>query len=131
MSWGTTLKVMVAAGAAAMVLAACGGGGGGAAGNKAGGDAAPVTLRIGTDDDGPETPGGGQIQEFARQVQQRSRGHVRIEPVWQAAGEQVDDWDQANGRMVVRGEVDMGMIPARAWDTEGSRRCAPCTRRSW
>jgi TRAP-type C4-dicarboxylate transport system substrate-binding protein len=119
MSWGTALKATAAAATAAMVLAACTGGGGGSAGNKAGGDAAPVTLRIGTDDDGPETPGGAQIQEFARQVQQRSKGHVRIEPVWQAAGEHADDWDQAVGRMVVRGELNMGMIPARAWDTEG------------
>jgi TRAP-type C4-dicarboxylate transport system substrate-binding protein len=119
MSWRTTLKTMVAAAAAATVLAACSGGGGGSAGNKAGGDAAPVTLRIGTADDSQGTPGGAQIQEFARQVQQRSRGHVRIEPVWQAAGENADDWDQAVGRMVVRGELDMGMIPARAWDTEG------------
>ena len=116
MSWGTTLKAMVAAGAAGMVLAACGGG---SVGNKAGGDAAPVTLRIGTDGPGPETPDGALIQEFARRVQQRSRGQVRIEPVWQAAGEHADDWDQAVARKVVHGELDMGMIPARAWDTEG------------
>lgn len=111
----TTLKAMVAAVAAAMVLAACTGG---SAGNKAGGDAAPVTLRIGTDD-GPERPGGAQIREFARHVQQRSKGQVRIEPVWHAAGEGADDWDQVVARKVVRGELDMGMIPARAWDTEG------------
>jgi TRAP-type C4-dicarboxylate transport system substrate-binding protein len=121
MSRGTTLKAMVAAVTAALVLAACSGSG--SIGNKAGGDAAPVTaapvtLRIGTDD-GPERPGGAQIQEFARQVQQRSRGQVRIEPVWHAVGENADDWDQAVARKVVRGDLDMGMIPARAWDTEG------------
>jgi TRAP-type C4-dicarboxylate transport system substrate-binding protein len=116
MRWRTTLKAMVAAVAAAMVLAACGG----SAGNKAGGDAAPVTLRIGTDDD-PGRPGGAQIQEFARQVQQRSKGQVRIEPVWHAAGEEgkTEDWDQVVARKVVHGELDLGMIPARAWDTEG------------
>ena len=77
-----------------------------------------MTLRIGTDDD-PGRPGGAQIQEFARQVQQRSNGQVRIEPVWQAAGEGADDWDQVVARKVVHGELDMGMVPARAWDTEG------------
>jgi TRAP-type C4-dicarboxylate transport system substrate-binding protein len=111
-----TLKAMVVAVAAAMVLAACTGG---SAGNKAGGEAAPVRFRIGTDDDDPGRPGGAQIQEFARHVQQRSNGRVRIEPVWQAAGEGADDWDQVVARKVVRGELDMGMIPARAWDTEG------------
>jgi TRAP-type C4-dicarboxylate transport system substrate-binding protein len=117
MRWRMTLKAMVAAVAAAMVLAACGGG---SAGSKAGGDAAPVTLRIGTDDD-PGRPGGAQIQEFARQVQELSKGQVRIEPVWQAAGEQgkTEDWDQVVARKVVHGELDMGMVPARAWDTEG------------
>jgi TRAP-type C4-dicarboxylate transport system substrate-binding protein len=125
MSRGITLKAMVAAVAGAMVLAACGGSG---SANKAASNAAPVatapataapvSLRIGTDD-GPERPGGAQILEFARQVKQRSGGQVRIEPVWQAAGEGADDWDQAVARQIVRGELDMGMIPARAWDTEG------------
>jgi TRAP-type C4-dicarboxylate transport system substrate-binding protein len=113
-------KAVLAAAVAAVMLAACSSGSKGdeAAGNKAGGDAAPVTLRIGTDDD-PGRPGGAQIQEFARQVQELSKGQVRIEPVWQAAGEGAEDWDQVVARKVVRGELDMGMIPARAWDTEG------------
>ena len=45
---------------------------------------------------------------------------MRIEPVWNAAGDTGDDdWDQKVARMVVAGELDMGLIPTRAWDTEG------------
>ena len=54
-------------------------------GSKAGGDAVPVTLRIGTDD-GPGRPAADQIQEFARQVDAMSAGQITIEPVWNADG---------------------------------------------
>jgi hypothetical protein len=110
----TTFRMVMAAVAASMALVACAGGSGG---DKAGGETAPVTLRIGTNDD-PGKPGAAQIEEFSRQVQKLSKGQVRIEPVWQAAGD-ADDWDQVVARRVVRGDLDMGMIPARAWDTEG------------
>jgi TRAP-type C4-dicarboxylate transport system substrate-binding protein len=89
-----------------------------ATGDKAGAGAAPVTLRLGTEDDAGR-PGAQQIQEFARQVEELSDGRLLIEPVWDANGDQADDWDQVVARMVVSGELDMGMIPARAWDTEG------------
>jgi TRAP-type C4-dicarboxylate transport system substrate-binding protein len=39
--------------------------------------------------------------------------------VWQAAGASVTEADQRVGRLVVAGELDLGMIAARAWDTEG------------
>jgi TRAP-type C4-dicarboxylate transport system substrate-binding protein len=109
-------KIAVFVVALALALTACGGGKVGA--DKAGGDDAPVTLRVGTDD-GPGRPAADQIEEFARLVEEVSEGHLRIEPVWHAGGEDVDDWDQVVARMVVSGELDMGMIPARAWDTEG------------
>jgi TRAP-type C4-dicarboxylate transport system substrate-binding protein len=114
MKASTTFKMVLAAVAASMALAACTGGSGG---DKAGGETAPVTLRIGTNDD-PGKPGAAQIEEFSRQVQELSKGQVRIEPVWRAAGD-ADDWDQVVARRVVRGDLDLGMIPARAWDTEG------------
>ena len=89
------------------------------AGTKAGGEDPPVVLRIGTDD-GPGRRTGEQIEEFARQVDDLTDGRVTIEPVWQAAGETgADDWDQKVARLVVDGDLDMGLIPARAWDTEG------------
>lgn len=96
-------------------LAACTSG---SSGNKAGGDAGPVTLRIGTDDY-LGRPSANAIQQFAQQVKARSGGQLNIEPVWQAAGQDVDDWDQAVARMVKDGRLDLGMIPTRAWDTEG------------
>jgi TRAP-type C4-dicarboxylate transport system substrate-binding protein len=94
-------------------LAGCTGGDG----TKAGGSGAPVTLRIGTDDY-RETPAGGQIEEFGRRVEKLSGGKLRIKPVWHAAGDG-PDWDQRVARLVMDGELEMGLIPSRAWDTEG------------
>jgi TRAP-type C4-dicarboxylate transport system substrate-binding protein len=85
--------------------------------SKAGGPGAPVLLRIGTDEV-PGYIGAGQIEEFASQVDELSEGSMRIEPVWDAAGH-ASDWDQVVARMVVAGELEMGLIPTRAWDTEG------------
>ncbi|MDQ1058499.1 TRAP-type C4-dicarboxylate transport system substrate-binding protein [Arthrobacter globiformis] len=76
------------------------------------------TLRIATDDE-PGRPAAAQIEEFSRQVKELSGGRVLIEPVWKAVGEDKDDWDQAVARGVIAGDFDMGLIPARAWDTEG------------
>lgn len=75
-------------------------------------------LRIATDDE-PGRPAADQIEEFSRQVKERSGGQLLIEPVWKAVGEDKDDWDQAVARRVIAGDFDMGLIPARAWDTEG------------
>lgn len=86
---------------------------------KAGAEAAPITLRMGTDE-GPGRPAADQVEQFAREVAARSGGRLRIEPVWHAAGDTGDDdWDQKVARLVVSGELDLGNIPARAWDTEG------------
>jgi TRAP-type C4-dicarboxylate transport system substrate-binding protein len=84
---------------------------------KAGGTSGPVTLRIGTDDFRGK-PASDQIEEFARRVEELSDGDIRIKPVWHAAGD-VTDWDQRVARMVTSGELDMGLIPSRSWDTEG------------
>lgn len=77
-----------------------------------------VTLRIGTNDDG-DVPARRQIEEYARQVESASSGKLLIEPVFRAAGDASRDPDQAVARKVVAGELEMGLIPARAWDTEG------------
>ena len=113
---GRTRTHQLVALATVVVLAGCGAT---AEGTKAGGQAAPVILRIGTDDS-PGRPAAAQIGEFVRQVEELSDGGVRIEPEWNALGDSGDDdWDQKVARMVVAGEVDMGLIPTRAWDTEG------------
>jgi len=85
--------------------------------SKAGGSTPPVTLTIGTNDT-PDRLSASIIEEFARQVAQRSDGGLVIEPVWRVGDGQAD-WDQQVARQVVSGELDLGMIPARAWDTEG------------
>jgi TRAP-type transport system periplasmic protein len=77
------------------------------------------TLRIATDGE-PGRPAAAQIEEFARRVKETSGGKVLIEPVWKAVGEDKDDWDQAVARGVIAGDFDMGLIPDRAWDTEGA-----------
>ncbi len=85
---------------------------------KAGGSTTPVTLRLGTNDDST-APSARAIETFADQVEERSGGELVIEPVWAANQVEVPDWDQRVARMVVSGDLDMGLIPARAWDTEG------------
>ena len=83
-----------------------------------------VTLQIGTND-GENGAMAAPINEFARQVDVLSQGNIVIEPVWDAGppeGSQTGEyiaWDQFVARKVVSGELDLGMIPARAWDTEG------------
>lgn len=101
--WGAIAVI----GACLLATAGCAGDGGGSA--------EPITLRIGTDDS-PGVPAADQIEEFARQVAKLSDGAVKIEPVWHAAGDS-EDWDQAVARLVMDGTLEMGLIPARAWDT--------------
>ncbi len=86
--------------------------------DKAGGEVAPTTLLIGTDDQ-PGFPSAAQIEHLAGEVTRRSGGDLVIEPVWKAAGHDIPDWDQEVARLVVAGDLDMGMVPARAWATEG------------
>jgi len=50
---------------------------------------------------GQPVPGAEQIQQFAGQVEKLSHGQLRIEPVWEANGEEHDDWDQVVARKVV------------------------------
>jgi TRAP-type C4-dicarboxylate transport system substrate-binding protein len=80
--------------------------------------AAPLVLRIGTDDDA-ETPAADQIRHFADEVSTRSHGTLKIEPVWHAAGEDIPHWDQAVAKLVIEGKLDLGMVPSRAWDDLG------------
>jgi TRAP-type C4-dicarboxylate transport system substrate-binding protein len=110
-TWGKQVAIVAACGA---VLVGCSDDGNS---TKAGGGSPPMTLRIGTADQ-PGFPGADQIEEFARHVEELSEGRVRIEPAWRVA-EEIEDWDQVVGRKVVSGELDMGLIPAQAWDTEG------------
>lgn len=85
---------------------------------RVGGDAAPVVLRLGTPDTNNQWAAP-VIDEFAANVEKMSEGTLSIEPVWTAGGLNVAEFDQEVARRVMSGDLDMGMIPARAWDTEG------------
>jgi TRAP-type C4-dicarboxylate transport system substrate-binding protein len=86
-------------------------------GTKAGGTGGALTLRIGAPDERGR-PAADQIEEFARRVEALSDGELRIEPVWRVAGGR-PFWDQRSARKVTSGELDMAVIPSRAWDTQG------------
>jgi TRAP-type C4-dicarboxylate transport system substrate-binding protein len=104
----------------AIVLAgiATGGCGSGEEGTKAGASGGPVTLRMGVEGS-PGRPEADQLVEFARQVEELSDGGIRVETVFRAVEEGADDFDQQVARMVAQGDLDVSIIPARAWDTEG------------
>ena len=88
--------------------------------DKAGGSGVPLTLRLGTPDR-PSLPGGQAISEFADRVDQFSGGSIRIEPVFEAFEGTADPRrsDQVVAERVERGELDMGLVPARAFDALG------------
>jgi TRAP-type C4-dicarboxylate transport system substrate-binding protein len=103
----------------AVLLAACLFAGclGGDEGTKAGASRGPLTLHLAADDP-PDRPGSDQMYEFARRVQSLSGGDIRIKPVLDAGGNN-PNWDQLVLDNVRGGKWEMGLIPARAWDTEG------------
>jgi TRAP-type transport system periplasmic protein len=93
--------------------------------DKAGGSGGAVVLAMGAEGR-PGRPDADQVLHFADEVAQRSDGRIRIEPVWGAPGEEHDadpadypGWDQLVARALVAGELDLAIVPARAWDTEG------------
>jgi TRAP-type C4-dicarboxylate transport system substrate-binding protein len=84
---------------------------------KEGGAGEPRVLHMGTDD-WPDRAAAQQVEEFARAVELLSEGGLRIEPVWRA-GDGDEQWDQVVARKVIGGQLDLGNVPSRAWDTEG------------
>lgn len=82
-------------------------------------DAGPVTIQVGTADDHPGSPGGVAIIKLAELVRTASGGRLLLYPVWQASGPESVGWDQQIARMVKEKHLGMGLVPARAWDTEG------------
>jgi TRAP-type C4-dicarboxylate transport system substrate-binding protein len=113
-------KAVLAAGIAAVVLAACGGGSAGdeAAGNKAGGDAAPVTLKLGTPDQ-RGFPASDDLEHFASTVKRLSSGRIQVDITWEAQGPGAGRFDQRVAEMVRDGKLDLALVPARAWDELG------------
>ena len=59
------------------------------------------------------------IKHFADDVDRRSRGAIRIEPVWDVAPGHVRNWDQVTARSVIDGTHELGLVPSRAFDVLG------------
>ena len=104
--------------AAAVVLAGCTAGGGGDATDKAGGSAKPVTLRLGTPDQQGQ-PTSGDLEHFAAQVNDISGGKLRIDITWETQGPGVSRYDQRVAEQLQAGELDLALVPTRAWDELG------------
>jgi TRAP-type C4-dicarboxylate transport system substrate-binding protein len=95
-----------------LALAGCGGG------DKAGGEGRPLTLTIATDDPAGRRSGM-VIQSFTNAVRELSGGRIRIKRVYQPNGGDSRAFDQRIARAVASGRYDLGVVPSRAWDTEG------------
>lgn len=80
----------------------------------------PVVLRLGTGDPlgRPDTP---VVAGFANAVEDLSDGSLQIEVVWQAAGPSgpSNGGEQGVVGLVQEGELDLGWVGARVWDTMG------------
>jgi TRAP-type C4-dicarboxylate transport system substrate-binding protein len=80
----------------------------------------PVVIRLGTGDDRgfPDTP---VVERFAAAVEELSDGGMRVEVVWEAGDNTSvpDGFEQGVVQLVQEGELDLGWIAARAWDTVG------------
>jgi len=100
-------------------MAACG-----SRSDKSGGDAALTTLRMATIED-KGAPFTENVEEFARQVEDLSGGKLRVKIVWGAEvallGAPGPRPEQDVAALIQKGELDLGLIPARAWDELGAR----------
>ena len=109
------LVPLLGAALTAALTAGCGLGGGG---DKAGGSRAPVELRLAVAyaADEPDAPA---ARFFAARVAALSGGSLRVQVVFDAAGQHVVDPEARVARMVRDGTFDLGWIGSRAWDLLG------------
>lgn len=83
---------------------------------KAAGDSPPITLTARATT-GPGAPGGDQLAEFARQAGELSAGDISINVVDPLEGGANSETPTV--KAVQSGEVDIGFVPARVFDTLG------------
>ena len=80
----------------------------------------PVVVTLGTGDPRgrPDTP---VVERFAEAIERLSDGGMRVEVVWEAGGDssRPDGFEKGVVGLVQDGELDLGWIAARAWDTVG------------
>jgi TRAP-type C4-dicarboxylate transport system substrate-binding protein len=113
---GTTNRLRLAtlalAATAALAVAACAGGGGGE--DKAGGSGEPLVLRLANTNGSLDfTPA---VVDFVDRVEKLSGGDLRIESVdeW---GDFASDAEQQVVKDVAAGEIDLGWVGTRVFDT--------------
>ena len=101
---------------AAVIVLACV-----AAGSLAGCSAlsTPITLTLGVTD-GDDTYEATYAQHFADEISAISDGAITVEPEYHANEAPTDlGANQAVGARVGEGDLDLGLVPARAWDELG------------
>ena len=87
-------------------------------GDKGGGHATPIVLKLGLEDDHGQ-PGGPYVRQFAAELERISGHLLTAEITYRAEGNGVNSWDQEVAKMIQRGDFDLGMVPARAFDELG------------
>jgi TRAP-type C4-dicarboxylate transport system substrate-binding protein len=109
------LVLVLVAALVAALAAGCGLGGGG---DKAGGSRAPVVLRLAVASAADESDAPA-ARFFASRVAELSDQSLRVDVVFNAAGQKVPDTEARVTRMVRAGQFDLGWIGSRAWDGLG------------
>ena len=99
--------------AAALMVTGCSGFSSG--GDKSGGEATPVTLRLGTIE-GAGAPYADEVEMFASAVETLSEGSIDVEIAWEVPGQYTGESDRTMARMVRDGEFDLAVVPTRVWD---------------
>ena len=86
-------------------------------GNKVGAREVSIVLKVGNNDF-PTGAGSDYLAQFAAEVDRRSNGRVKVEPVG-VRGDGVLRFSQRLAEMVKEGELDLALVPTRAFDELG------------
>jgi TRAP-type C4-dicarboxylate transport system substrate-binding protein len=78
----------------------------------------PVTLRLAVSDD-REKPSGPAVTKFVTDVATASRGNITIAPTFDAGKNTKKGFELGVADLVQRGETDLAVVSARAWDLAG------------
>ena len=110
----TMHRIVVLAATAVAFAAACGDT---SSAEKSGGEATPLTLRLGTVE-GEGIPYAPYVDEFVRSVEETAGGSLDVEVAWEAVPWNPES-EQTLAKMVSDGEIDLALVPTRVWDELG------------
>jgi TRAP-type C4-dicarboxylate transport system substrate-binding protein len=77
----------------------------------------PIMLRLATPED-PDRPSQPFLDQFSAQVERASGGSLDVEIIYAAGGHEADK-ELVAARRVIDGDVDLAVIPSRAWTDVG------------